>query len=402
MRTVHVVVPDSVEDPARPSGGNTYDRRVCAGLRDLGWDVHLHALAGDWPQPDARGLAGLARTLTALPPDAVVLIDGLLASGHPDVLLPAARRLRLVVLVHLPLGHPAAVEAADRQPGPSPWVPPDHEQAVLAAAAAVLTTSRWTADWLVAAYDLSPRLLRVARPGADRAQLVTGSSAGLALLSVAALVPAKGHAELLDALASLRDLAWQLVCAGPLDRAPGHVAQLRARCRDAGIADRVTFTGALGGEALDRAYAAADLVVVPSRIETYGLVVTEALARGLPVVATAIGGIAEAMGTAPGTDEPGLLVPPGSTALAGALRSWLDDATLRDRARQAARARRTTLEPWSTTALQVSDVLSELAAGEPVNRSRTAYVGVGTGPPQHRARPTEPDLNPHPTPRGMP
>jgi glycosyltransferase involved in cell wall biosynthesis len=384
VTAVHVVVPDSVDDPARPSGGNTYDRRVCAGLRDLGWAVHLHPLPGSWPHPGADDVAGLARTLASLPLDAVVLVDGLLASGHPEVLVPAARRLRLVVLVHLPLGHPLADEAAGGRPAALPPGTAAGERAVLAAASAVLTTSRWTADWLLASYALSPDRVHVARPGADLAAPATGSATGAALLTVAAVVPAKGHAELVAALASVGGAAWQLVCAGALDRAPQHVARLREQCRAAGIADRVTFAGPLGAEALDRAYAAADLLVVPSRVESYGLVVTEALARALPVVAPAVGGLGEAMGSA-AAGRPGLLVRPGSTALADALRSWLDDATLRARLRRAAGERRTTLEPWSTTTRHVSAVLSG------VNRSRAAYVGVGAGEGPDRPRSTPPD-----------
>ncbi len=367
MRTVHVVVPDSVDDPARPSGGNTYDRRVCAGLEDLGWAVRVHPLPGRWPRPERPTPAQLTDTLEALPQDAVVLVDGIVASGQPALLVRAARRLRLVVLVHLPLGHPAAVgtgaEESTTGERDANAAVADRERQVLAACAAVLTTSRWTANWLLSSYALSPERLHVAHPGADRARPAKGTSSGAALLTVAAVVPAKGHAELLDALAALRDRPWQLVCAGDLDLAPGHVATLRQRCRDAGIADRVVFAGALGAQALDREYAAADLLVVPSRIETYGLVVTEALARAVPVVATAVGGLEEAMGSVAGTGRPGLSVSPGSDHLAAALESWLDDASLRDRLRAAARARRGTLEPWSATALRVSDVLSDVLSG---------------------------------------
>jgi glycosyltransferase involved in cell wall biosynthesis len=358
VTAVHVVVPDSVDDPARPSGGNTYDRRVCIGLQDLGWAVRVRPVPGRWPHPGGRGIAALADTLESLPRDALVLVDGLLASGHPDVLVPAAQRLRLVVVVHLPLGHPLAVEATSGRDARASSAAED-ERLVLEAAAAVLTTSRWTAEWLVAAYDLDRHRIHTAHPGADRAAPATGTPSGSALLSVAALVPAKGHAELLEALSSLGQRTWRLLVAGALDLAPEHVARLRELCRERGIADRVTFAGALGGAALDRAYAAADLLVVASRIETYGLTITEALARALPVVVPAVGGIEEAVGAAPGTEPPGLLVRPGPEALATALRSWLDDANLRDRLRVAARARRSTLEPWSRTALRVADVLSE-------------------------------------------
>jgi hypothetical protein len=88
MTAVHVVVPEDIDDPARPSGGNTYDRRVCAGLAAIGWSVHEHAVPGSWPWPDAVARATLKNVIAAIPDDAVVLLDGLIASAVPDVLVP--------------------------------------------------------------------------------------------------------------------------------------------------------------------------------------------------------------------------------------------------------------------------------------------------------------------------
>ncbi|MGZ6682494.1 MAG: glycosyltransferase family 1 protein, partial [Solirubrobacteraceae bacterium] len=105
MTEVHVVVPEGIDDPARPSGGNAYDRQVCRGLAALGWAVHQHPIAGAWPRPGATGQAALARAVQRIPDSAVVLLDGLVASAAPEALVPHARRLRQVVLVHMPLGH---------------------------------------------------------------------------------------------------------------------------------------------------------------------------------------------------------------------------------------------------------------------------------------------------------
>jgi glycosyltransferase involved in cell wall biosynthesis len=137
---------------------------------------------------------------------------------------------------------------------------------------------------------------------------------------------------------------------------------VRRRARDRGLDGRVRFPGALTGQELDRAYAAADVLVLASHAETYGMVVTEALARGLPVLATAVGGVTEALGHGEDGTRPGLLIPPGDpAALGGALRAWLEDAELRDRLRLAASGRRAKLRPWAATASAVADVLAGVA-----------------------------------------
>lgn len=354
MTAVHVVLPDAVDDPARPSGGNTYDRRVCRGLTSLGWSVLEHAVPGSWPWPDATARAALDGVLAAVPDDAVVLLDGLVASTVPEVMVPAARRLRPVVLVHMPLGHEVpGASLPDRR----------REFEVLSAAAAVVATSRWTQRWLVESYALPAEVVHVAEPGVDAADLAPGTTSGGNLLCVGAVAPHKGHDVLLAALALVRDLDWRCVCVGSLDLDPGFVASLRQQARGGGIADRIRFPGPQTGLGLDVVYAQADLLVLGSWVEAYGMVVTEALAHGLPVVATSVGGVPEALGSGAEAGPPGILVPPGdSTALAAALRSWLDDAELRERLRRAAGDRRTSLPTWSTTTARISRVLARVAA----------------------------------------
>jgi glycosyltransferase involved in cell wall biosynthesis len=134
----------------------------------------------------------------------------------------------------------------------------------------------------------------------------------------------------------------------------------RVRRRANGLGDRVRFAGPRTGPELDRAYATADLLVLASHAETYGMVVTEALARGLPVLAADVGGVAEALGRAGDGSRPGLLVAPGDpAALGAALRRWLGDADLRRRLRRAARERRASLRRWAATTSVVAGVLAE-------------------------------------------
>ena len=354
MTAVHVVVPEGIDDPARPSGGNTYDRRVCRGLAALGWVVHEHAVPGAVPPRGEAGHAALARAVRRIPDGAVVLLDGLIASTAPEALVPQARRLRQVVLVHMPLGH--------RPPDDEAGAVRAREREVLAAAAAVVTTSTWTRRRLEELYALPADRMHVSEPGVDAARLAPGTPAGDSLLCVAALTPDKGHDVLLGGLATATDLSWRCACVGSVVRDPAFAAGVRRRARNSGLGDRVRFPGPRIGAELDRAYAAADLLVSASHAETYGMVVTEALARGLPVLATDVGGVTEALGHGEDGTRPGLLVPPGDpAALGAALRRWLGDAELRARLRRAARERRASLGRWPATASALAGVLAGAA-----------------------------------------
>jgi glycosyltransferase involved in cell wall biosynthesis len=351
VTAVHVVVPDGVDDPGRPSGGNTYDRRLCSGLSSLGWSVQEHAIPGCWPRAEAAAFASLSAVVERIPDDTLLLLDGLVASTASEVLVPQAMRLRMVVLVHMPLGHDPPADAAEEVRM--------RERAVLASAAAVVTTSAWTRQRLLELYELPPQRMHVAQPAVDAAELSIGTAAGGALLCVAAVTFAKGHDVLVEALARARDLPWHCVCVGSLERDPAFVQAVGASSLDSGLAGRVEFVGARTGADLDRSYADADLVVLASRAETYGMVVIEGLARGLPVIATEVGGVSEAVGHSADGSRPGLLVSPGDpAALAGALRDWLGDAGLRGRLRRAATERRESLPGWSTTASVVAGVLA--------------------------------------------
>ncbi len=351
---VHVVVPAGFDDPGQPSGGNIYDRRVCAGLAEVGCEVLVRTVAAAWPVPGPDARADLARIVSAVPDGETVLIDGLIASATAPELLPHTGRIRLTVLLHMPLAtaidthHDASAERSERD--------------ILRAAAGVVVTSEWTRQQVLTRYAIPAGRVYVARPGADRVA-VPGRPVRGQLICVGVLGRHKGQDILVEALAGLADRDWHCVLAGSPDRHPDFAGQLRARIARLGYDRRVRLAGVLTGAALSDAYATADLLVAPSRSETYGMTVTEALARGVPVIAAAVGGLPEALGFTADGRRPGQLIPPGDpAALAAALAGWLDDERRRDRLRAAARQRQPTLPGWEQTTREIANALKEKSA----------------------------------------
>jgi glycosyltransferase involved in cell wall biosynthesis len=355
---VHVVAPEGFDDPGRPTGGNIYDRRVCAGLAEAGWDVLVTTVPGAWPVPSLGARADLARLVSAIPDDAAVLIDGLIASPAAAQLLPHTGRVRMTVLLHMPLAtaldthHDASAQHSER--------------AVLRAATGVVVTSEWTRQQVLARYAVPAHRVHVARPGADRVVAPARPVRGH-LICVGVLGREKGQDVLVEALAGLAERDWHCVLAGPLDRDPDFVDQLQTRITRLGYGHRIRLTGVLTGAALSHTYTTADLLVAPSRSETYGMAVTEALAHGLPVIAAAVGGLPEALGSTADGTRPGQLVPPGDpAALAAALGDWLGDERYRRRLRAAARQRRSTLRGWEQTTQEIAKALTPHGRRKPV------------------------------------
>jgi glycosyltransferase involved in cell wall biosynthesis len=357
VSALHVVVPDDIDDPTRCSGGNVYDRRLSRALSADGWDVRELRAPGAYPHPDAAATAALAAMLAAVPDGGTVLLDGLVACAVPEVVVPAADRLTLVVLVHLPLGDESGAD-------PTLVV---RERATLAAAAAVVATSPWTARRLADLHGLALKRITVAAPGVDPAPLAPGTDGAPHLLCVGSITPTKGQDLLVEALAAVSGRSWTCDLVGPVLRDPRHVAAVREAIARHGLDARVRVTGPKTGPELDAAYSATDLLVVPSRAETYGMVVTEALARGIPVLAAAAGGLAETLGHDPDGGVPGVVVPPGDSAALGlALKDWLDDPLRQNGLRRSARARRGMLDGWEVTSRCVVTLLDRQWAGTPV------------------------------------
>jgi glycosyltransferase involved in cell wall biosynthesis len=225
------------------------------------------------------------------------------------------------------------------------------ERACLHAVRAVVATSPTAARRLVAHHGLPPERVHTVPPGVDPAPLATGTDGVSRLLSVASVTPRKGHDLLVSALARVADLPWTCDCVGPLG-APEHVAAVRAAIQRHGLADRVRLVGPRTGPPLADAYATADLFLLASRAETWGMAVTEALARGIPVLASSV---PDALG------DGGELLPAGDAdALAAAVRRWLTDPDRRRDLRAAAGRRRPELSTWDETVAGIARVLATL------------------------------------------
>ncbi|MET0408609.1 MAG: glycosyltransferase family 4 protein, partial [Hyphomicrobium sp.] len=200
---------------------------------------------------------------------------------------------------------------------------------------------------------ISADKITVAEPGTDPAQRATGTGVPLQVLAVGAVLPRKGYDLLIEALAPLKDIDWRLTIAGALDRHPQAVDALQSAIGKHGLDERVTLAGKVVPATLNRFYESADLFVSASLFEGYGMVLAEAMARGLPIVLAAGGAAADTAG-----DAAALHVEAGNVSeLTSALQRALTDKKLRDRLADASWEAGRTLPTWHETARRIAAVI---------------------------------------------
>jgi glycosyltransferase involved in cell wall biosynthesis len=350
LRHCSFVVPGDLNTP---TGGYRYDRRLLQALREMGWAIDVCQLQEGFPRPDAAALHDAQNRLAALPDGTCVVADGLAFGVLPELARRHAQRLRWVALVHHPLHLESGLTDAERETLQS------QERESLASARHVIVTSHATvAD--VIALGVPAARITVVEPGTERSvapRPAARDNVSLQLLCVATLTPRKGHAVLLQALSGLRALDWTLHCVGSPQHDLATAAQLHQASIDLVLADRVQWHGALEEHALASHYNAADLFVLPSFYEGYGMVIAEALAHGLPVITTTGGALARTLPRAAG-----LHVPPGDVdALRHALAQLIGDADLRARYAEGARAAGDRLPTWNDAAARFATVLEGVA-----------------------------------------
>jgi glycosyltransferase involved in cell wall biosynthesis len=368
VREIWFVVPG---DLGTRTGGYGYDREIIAGLRSRGWIVHVETIPGTYPFPTDLDRSDAARALAGIPDGALVIVDGLAFGALPTEASLEHGRLRLIALVHHPLALETGISAIDADRLRA------SEQRALASARAVIVTSRRT---VTAVEQLAtPRgLISVVEPGTSPASGAAGTTTGpVELLCVASVVPRKGHDTLLAALEPLGDVDWRLSCVGSVDRDSRWGAEMRDRASQGALAGRVRFIGELEGGALDAAYHRADLFVLATRYEGYGMVVAEALARGLPVVSTPTGAIADLV-----TPGVGALVPADDPpALSAVLRPLVASRRAIGVLKAGAMAARAALRSWTVALADLEEVLERLDRGHASDARGTA-VGTTASTPQ--------------------
>lgn len=340
MPSVVFAVPGDIETA---SGGYEYDRRVLELLPAYGIPARHLILPGSFPAPTDADLAETRRLLAAAPADAVLLIDGLAFGAFPEALIRELNR-DIVALVHHPVGFETGLSEARAEELIAT------ERAALALARHVVVTSRATKRTLERDFGVPVKKITVAEPGTDPAQRATGTGMPMQLFAVGGITKRKAYDILVRALTPLADLDWRLVIAGATDRDSQAVEALEAAIEASGLGGRVKLAGKVVPATLERFYESTDLFVMPSLYEGYGMVLAEAMARGLPIVCTTGGAAAD---TVP--DAAALKVPPGDPqALGDAIRDALEDKKLRTRLADAAWDAGRTLPTWNETARRIA------------------------------------------------
>ncbi len=335
-------------DLAAPTGGYAYARRVLELMPEHGIAMRHLALPGGYPHPSPEELAETARRVADTTPDAVLFIDSLAFGAMPEDLVTGFGR-RIVALVHHPLAHETGL-TPERQAELL-----SSEARALAHAQGVVAASPLTGRLLAQEFGVPAERITVAEPGTDPAPRSRGTGAPVQLLTVGAVSPRKGYEILVRALAGLADLDWRLAVAGATDRDPAAVEALERAVAESGVAERIRLAGEVDDGTLEELYDAADVFVSASLFEGYGMVLAEAMARGLPLVASTGGAAADTV-----SDAAALKVPPANgMRLRQALRRIIGDLNLRRRLADGSWAAGQRLPTWSDTVARIAKALRE-------------------------------------------
>ena len=315
-------------DLTSPTGGYAYDRRIIEGLERRGWQIQLISLGEGYPFINQTQSDYARSKLLSLTKGVPMVIDGLALGALPDLVPEISSRHPLIALIHHPLAFEYGLSDLEIK-----HLKQSETQA-LKNVAGVIANSPATARDLNQHYGINPERVHVVLPGTDpirlqepRLQRSADDCSPINLLSVGSIIPRKGFHDLIPALGSLIDLPWKLSIAGDISRNVKAYERLIMDIKYFHLEDRINVLGIVSNEELENLYAKADIFVLPSLFEGYGMVYAEAMAHGLPIIATSGGAIPD---TVP--EEAGLLVTPGDVSeLTEALKILILDRSYRAR-----------------------------------------------------------------------
>lgn len=334
-------------DKDRRTGGFIYEARVLDELNALGcMTAHLQ-LPGSFPDPTPEDMAQTLAALCAVPPEQPIILDGLVF-GAIDPKGLSQVRAPVIAMIHHPLGLETGL------PKTRAAFLLQNEAAALRHVGHVIVPSPETARVLCRDFGADPNRITVAPPGFDRAEVNPHPIDPPLILSVGLLAPRKGHDTLIEALAQLTALPWTLEIAGK-EHDPDYAATLHRQVEAQGLTGRITFAGELSEEALRARFNAASLFALATRYEGYGMVLSEAMLYGLPVISCSVGAVPDTVGDA------AILVPPDDPVrLAQALHQVLSQSEEGRRLARLSKEKAAALPHWHETAAIFSEVIARL------------------------------------------
>ena len=337
-------------DLQKITGGYAYARKLFQLLEHFDVAAHHLQLPGSFPFPNEEDLQTSSQVFSQVHPDTALMIDGL-AYGALSRSAVDAIEQRIIALVHHPLALESGLsEEQQRKLRAS-------ETYALSKASRIITTSSVTAQLLQEQYEVAASLVTVAKPGSPRSARAVGGGGVVQLLAVGAVIPRKDYLGLIEALQLVEHADWQLKIVGATDHDRGYTQKVREAILSSGLRSQIELAGEVSTPELNSSYASADIFVMSSRYEGYGMVLTEALARGLPIVCTNAGAIAETVG-----DDAAIKVPAGDpSAFASSLQQLLTDPDERQRRADAAWLAAKLLPSWDGCARKVADVVKSLS-----------------------------------------
>ena len=334
-----------------PTGGYRYDREIISAWKASNINVKLVSLEGNYPFPSEADKTSAIKAISNFPYGDIAVVDGLLGGVSPDFLKALSKHMPVVALIH----HPLCLE--NGLDNTTAKMLEASERKGLEFVSSIITTSDTTAQTAQSLFGFDTSNIHSVPPGVDRVAKSKGSGSNTVhLLCIGSVIARKGHKYLIQALAKLKHLNWKLDCYGNTEFDPELFTEITQLIADEGLSQKIKFHGTVSDKRLEEAYHMADIFVLPSLYEGYGMVYAEAIIRGIPVIGTTAGAIPK---TVPKTC--GILVEPENIKmLTDALNQLITDKKIRLEFAEGARKSEPNFPTWEGSAHKFAHILRKL------------------------------------------